>query len=110
MGAGGGALDGSVADKISRLGVAPDGPDSVWSAHVAQLAVKSSSATYDAKLATIASTAAFSDLLSHSAVSLDEETVNLVQYQHAYQGAARVLTAVDEMLDQLINRTGRVGL
>jgi len=110
VGAGGGALDGSVADKISRLGVAPDGPDSVWSAHVAQLAVKSSSATYDAKLATIASTAAFSDLLSHSAVSLDEETVNLVQYQHAYQGAARVLTAVDEMLDQLINRTGRVGL
>lgn len=110
VGAGGGALDGSVADKISRLGVATDGPDSVWSTHVAQLAVKSSSSTYDAKLATIASTAAFTDLMSHSAVSLDEETVNLVQYQHAYQGAARVLTAVDEMLDQLINRTGRVGL
>ncbi|MGN0112436.1 MAG: flagellar basal body rod C-terminal domain-containing protein, partial [Cellulosimicrobium funkei] len=36
--------------------------------------------------------------------------VNLMQYQHAYQGAARVLTAVDEMLDHLINRTGRVGL
>ncbi|MFF2621658.1 flagellar hook-associated protein FlgK [Oerskovia jenensis] len=105
-----GALDGSIADKISRLGVASDGPDAAWSAHVAQIAVKASSATYDAKLATIASTAAFSDLLSNSAVSLDEETVNLVQYQHAYQGAARVLTAVDEMLDQLINRTGRVGL
>jgi flagellar hook-associated protein 1 len=110
VGAGGGALDGSMADKISRLGVAADGPDSVWSTHVAQFAVRSSSAAYDAKLATVASTAAFSDLLSHSAVSLDEETVNLVQYQHAYQGAARVLTAVDEMLDQLINRTGRVGL
>ncbi|QDW62443.1 flagellar hook-associated protein FlgK [Oerskovia sp. KBS0722] len=109
-GGGGGALDGSVADKIARLGVASDGPDAGWSAHVATIAVKSSSATYDAKLATIASTAAFSDLLSNSAVSLDEETVNLVQYQHAYQGAARVLTAVDEMLDQLINRTGRVGL
>ncbi|MHA7132009.1 flagellar hook-associated protein FlgK [Oerskovia turbata] len=108
--AGGGALDGSIADKISRLGVASDGPDATWSTHVAQLAVKSGSAAYDAKLAVVASNAAYSDLLSSSAVQLDEETVNLVQYQHAYQGAARVLTAVDEMLDQLINRTGRVGL
>ena len=45
-----------------------------------------------------------------SAVDLDEEAVNLIQYQRAYQGAARVLTAVDEMLDRLINGTGRVGL
>ena len=42
-------------------------------------------------------------------VDLDEENVNLLSYQHAYQGAARVLTAVDEMLDTLINRVGRVG-
>ncbi len=108
--AGAGALDGSVADAISGLGLAKDGPDAAWSAHVTQLAVRSASAGYDARLATTASTAAFNDLLSQSAVSLDEETVNLMQYQHAYQGAARVLTAVDEMLDQLINRTGRVGL
>jgi flagellar hook-associated protein 1 len=32
-----------------------------------------------------------------------------VVFQHAYQGAARVLTAVDEMLDTLINKTGLVG-
>jgi flagellar hook-associated protein 1 FlgK len=34
----------------------------------------------------------------------------LVSYQHAYSAAARVLTAVDEMLQELINSTGRVGL
>ncbi|NPV06676.1 MAG: flagellar hook-associated protein FlgK [Anaerolineae bacterium] len=45
-----------------------------------------------------------------SAVDLDEETVNLILYQRAYQAAARVMTAVDEMLDRLINGTGRVGL
>ncbi|MGI6207295.1 MAG: flagellar hook-associated protein FlgK [Anaerolineae bacterium] len=45
-----------------------------------------------------------------SAVDLDEETVNLMMYQRAYQGAARVMTVVDEMLDRLINGTGRVGL
>jgi flagellar hook-associated protein 1 len=43
-------------------------------------------------------------------VSLDEESVNLVSAQHAYQAAARVLTAIDQALDTLINRTGTVGL
>jgi flagellar hook-associated protein 1 FlgK len=42
-------------------------------------------------------------------VSLDEENVSLLANQHAYQAAARVMTAVDEALDVLINRTGLVG-
>ena len=33
----------------------------------------------------------------------------MLAMQRAYEGAARVLTAVDEMLDVLINRTGLVG-
>src|SRR5207237_7340277 len=41
-----------------------------------------------------------------SAVSLDEETTHLIQYQHAYQAAARVISVVDSMLDKLINVTG----
>jgi flagellar hook-associated protein 1 FlgK len=44
-----------------------------------------------------------------SGVSLDEEATNLVRLQHAYQAAARFLTAVDQMLDRLINETGIVG-
>jgi flagellar hook-associated protein 1 FlgK len=36
--------------------------------------------------------------------------MNLIAYQHAYQGAARVMTTLDSMLDQLINHTGIVGL
>ncbi len=43
-------------------------------------------------------------------VNLDEEAANLAQSQRAYEAAARVLTAVDEMIDRLINATGRVGL
>jgi len=43
-------------------------------------------------------------------VSLDEEMVSLVKYQHAYNGAARVITTMDDALDRLINGTGRVGL
>lgn len=41
-----------------------------------------------------------------SGVSLDEETTHLIQYQHAYQAAARVIGVVDGMLDTLINHMG----
>ena len=47
---------------------------------------------------------------STSGVSMDEEMTNLVRFQRGYQASARAMNTVDEMLDQLINRTGRVGL
>lgn len=46
---------------------------------------------------------------SVSGVSLDEEMTNMIRFQQAYTAAARVITAVDEMLETLINRTGLVG-
>lgn len=46
---------------------------------------------------------------SVSGVSLDEETSDMIRFQHAYNAAARIMTAVDEMLDQLINQMGIVG-
>jgi flagellar hook-associated protein 1 FlgK len=47
---------------------------------------------------------------SVSGVALDEEMTNLVRFQRAYQASSRAMTTMDEMLDVLINRTGRVGL
>lgn len=42
-------------------------------------------------------------------VSSDEELGNMMKYQHAYNASARVVTVVDQMLDQVINRLGIVG-
>jgi flagellar hook-associated protein 1 len=47
---------------------------------------------------------------SVSAVSLDEEMTNMIQFQRGYQASSRAMSTIDEMLDVLINRTGRVGL
>jgi flagellar hook-associated protein 1 FlgK len=40
-------------------------------------------------------------------VSLDEEMVSLMQLQRMYEAAAKVISAIDEALDTLINRVGR---
>lgn len=42
-------------------------------------------------------------------VSLDEEMAGLIEAQHAYEAAARVMSAIDETLETLIRRTGVVG-
>ena len=47
---------------------------------------------------------------SVAGVSMDEEMSNLVRFQRAYQASARAMSTMDEMLDVLINRTGKVGL
>ncbi|WP_339060497.1 flagellar basal body rod C-terminal domain-containing protein [Tepidibacillus marianensis] len=44
-----------------------------------------------------------------SGVSLDEEMADLIKYQHAYNASARMITAMDEMLDKIINGMGIVG-
>jgi len=45
-----------------------------------------------------------------SGVSLDEEMTNLIAFQRGYQASARTLTAMDSMLETLIQHTGVVGL
>jgi flagellar hook-associated protein 1 FlgK len=47
--------------------------------------------------------------LSVSGVNLDEEITDMIRFQQAYNASARIITAVDEMLEVLINRTGLVG-
>jgi flagellar hook-associated protein 1 len=47
---------------------------------------------------------------STNGVSLDEEMTNMVRFQRGYQASARAMSTMDEMLDVLINRTGKVGL
>jgi len=44
-----------------------------------------------------------------SGVNLDEELTSMIKFQKGYNGCARVLTAMDELLETLINKTGVVG-
>jgi flagellar hook-associated protein 1 FlgK len=44
-----------------------------------------------------------------SGVNLDEEAVNLIRFQKAFEASSRALTILDEILNTIINRLGTVG-
>jgi flagellar hook-associated protein 1 FlgK len=107
--AGAGGSDGSMADKISQLAKGPGSPDRSWSAIVTGIGIATKTGLQQSTLADLSTKAAIDNQLSNSSVDIDEENVNMLSFQTAYQAAARVMTSVDEMLDTLINRTGIVG-
>ncbi|KHL02398.1 flagellar hook-associated protein FlgK [Sinomonas humi] len=105
-----GAKDGSNADAIAQLSTQTDSPDSQWASFVSILGSASQAAQQQATTTQGAATNAKTAQTSNASVSLDEENVNLLAGQHAYEAAARVLTALDQTLDTLINHMGTVGL
>ncbi|QAY60086.1 flagellar hook-associated protein FlgK [Microbacterium protaetiae] len=107
--AGTGALDASNADAMSQLGSAAGSPDAIWADQVLRFSVATAGDVQRSRLADTATVSATSAQQSVAAVDGDEETISLVTYQAMYQASARVLSAIDEALDVLINKTGIVG-
>lgn len=50
-----------------------------------------------------------SDRMGVSGVSLNEEGINMMTYNKAYQAIGRLMTTMDEQLDMIINQMGLVG-
>lgn len=107
-GAGGG--DGSIArniasllsDKTSVVGATTGSYTEVFASLVssAGAAVKAADDELTTQSAILAQTKAQRD--SISGVSLDEEAINLLQYQKAYEAAARFLRVADEMTQTIL--------
>jgi flagellar hook-associated protein 1 FlgK len=77
--------------------------DDFYSALVGRVGndVRYASANHDYEVAMVSQLENYRE--SVAGVSLDEEMINLVKYQHAYEAAARVINTVDEMLDTVLN-------
>jgi flagellar hook-associated protein 1 len=104
-----GALDNGVADQLADIGDATGGPDREYQGMIGELGVSSQATSRRSDIQTNVTQQVDASREAVSGVNLDEEMTNLLTYQRGYEAAGRVLTTIDSMLDQLINRTGLVG-
>jgi flagellar hook-associated protein 1 FlgK len=81
-----------------------------YGALVRQVGADADDASRAQSVAQAASDAAEDRRQNVSGVSLDEEMANMLRFQRGYQASARAMSTIDDMLDTLINRAGRVGL
>jgi flagellar hook-associated protein 1 FlgK len=103
------SADGALADKVAQLSKDAAGPDTTYRQMITALGIASRGAAGAATTASTVLGQVDQARLSVSGVSLDEEMTNLLVFKQSYAAAARVVTALDEMLDVLINKTGLVG-
>jgi flagellar hook-associated protein FlgK len=106
----GGVLDNGNAQELAALGSSATGVDAGYRKMIVELGVQSAVTERNLGIQQVVTTQVDAARDSVAGVNMDEEMTNMLSYQHAYSAAARLVTSIDEMLDQLINRTGRVGL
>lgn len=104
-----GVLDGEQARLLAQLADSATGADTKYQQLITGLAVETKSAKNRAEIQAQVATNATRDADSVGAVSIDEEMTNLIAAQRGFEANARVLTAVDEMIGYLIERTGLAG-
>jgi flagellar hook-associated protein 1 FlgK len=80
-----------------------ENPIDYYSNLVSQLGSGVSQATADVKAQQSVLTQLQQQLSSESGVSLDEESVNLIQYQRAYQASAEVISTISDLMSVAVN-------
>jgi flagellar hook-associated protein 1 FlgK len=103
------STDSSVADTIAQLRLTPAGADARYRQLIVDLGVQSAVTARNLGIQQVIATQVDAARESVAGVNIDEEMTNMLSSQHAYAAAGRLVTAIDETLDLLINRTGLVG-
>jgi flagellar hook-associated protein 1 FlgK len=109
LGAGNGTVDTSIALKLAGSAKVEGGADNIYQNMIANLGVTAQGVDRRAAIQSAMTADIDTSRDSVAGVNLDEEMTNMLTYQRGYEAASRVLTSIDAMLDQLINRTGLVG-
>jgi flagellar hook-associated protein 1 FlgK len=101
----GGAVsaDNGNADAIYQLGLANTGTDANYRKMIVALGVQASTASDRLASQSVISTQVDTSRESVSGVNLDEEMTNMLQYQHAYSAAGKLVSVINDTLDTLIN-------
>jgi flagellar hook-associated protein 1 FlgK len=97
------AGDGSNAYAVANLANAQGGPNALWASYVGQVGVDVSNANQLAQSASSIYQQAYSQEQAISGVDVNRELVNLVNYQQAYQAAAKVIGTIAQTLQSLMS-------
>jgi flagellar hook-associated protein 1 len=103
------AGNGEVAGQIAQL--ATDGVSSLdgislidsYNSLVGKIAADSKAAQDNYTAADVVAQTLESERQSISGVSMDEEAIHMIMYQRAFQGAARYISIIDQMLDEVVS-------
>jgi len=99
-------IDALIALKDNKLLFKQGAPDGFFQTLVAEIGIDTKKAnTFSDAQANILDTIR-NQRLSVSGVDMDEEAMNLVRFQNAYNLSAKVITVMDEIYDKLINYMG----
>jgi flagellar hook-associated protein 1 FlgK len=104
-----GNRSGGNAARLAELSGASGGPEELYRQIVVGLGVEAQTANRRVDIQSNILSQIDGAREAEAGVNLDEEMTSMLAYQRAYEGAARFVSAVDQMLDTLINRTGIVG-
>lgn len=100
---GAGTLDAANALALAALGEQAGGPDATYRALISDLGADAQRANRQVDIQAQIAAQVDAARKAESSVNLDEEMTNMITYQHAYDAAARFMTAVDQSLDTLIH-------
>ncbi|MBX3357574.1 MAG: flagellar hook-associated protein FlgK [Phycisphaeraceae bacterium] len=110
----GAVVNGQPNDNASAMGIAAlqDAANAAlggqtirgaWTQSVQSIGARTAEAQTRSSAATLVRQNLDAQKSAISGVSVDEESINLINYQRQYQGAARFISAVDELTQILIN-------
>src|SRR4051794_503940 len=95
--------DNANADAIYQLNLATAGTDASYRKMIVSLGVEASTATSRATTQSVIGPQVDASRESVAGVNIDEEMSNLLQYQHAYAAAGKLVSTINDMLDTLMN-------
>jgi flagellar hook-associated protein 1 FlgK len=97
------SADSKNADDMYQQRLSDTGADTMYRKMIVAMGVESATAASNLGTQSVVSGQVDSSRDAVSGVSVDEEMTNMLQYQHAYQAAGKLVSTISSMLDDLMN-------
>jgi flagellar hook-associated protein 1 FlgK len=95
--------DNNMADRLFQQRLSTTGADAGYNSMIVGLGVQAATTSTKLSAQNVISTNIDASRESTSGVNLDEEMTNMLQFQHGYAAAGKLVSAINTMLDDLMN-------